>query len=103
MRKSTILDPRGPKVDQNGAQERSKNELGGKSVLGPPKSERPGYFFACFLLIMLIFGHFWGPLKNQGGAKNGPKNSIRRFLGAQKRPKGAKKSFLGGSEKVFDI
>ena len=58
---------------------------------------------ACFLLIMLIFGHFWGPLKNQGGAKNGPNNSIRRLLGAQKRPKGAKKSFLEGSEKVFDF
>ena len=65
-----------------------------------PKSRN---FKTPFLLIMLIFGHFWGPLKNQGGAKNGPTNSIRRFLGAQKRPQGAKKSFLEGSEKVPDF
>ena len=58
---------------------------------------------ACFLLIMLIFGHFWGPLKNQGGAKNEPKNSIRRLFGTPGRPKGAKKSFLEGVKKRIDF
>ena len=52
---------------------------------------------------MLIFGHFWGPLKNQGGAKNEPKNSIRRLFGTPGRPKGAKKSFLEGVEKRIDF
>ena len=41
-----------------------------------------------FLLIMLIFGHFWGPLKNRGCAKNDPKNSIRLLLGTTGRPNG---------------
>ena len=46
------------------------------------------------------FGRFWGPLKIQGGAKNGPKNSIRRLFGTQGRPRGAQKSSWEGSTKT---
>ena len=58
---------------------------------------------ACFFINYVDFWLLLGTLKNEGDAKNGPKNSIRRLLGAQKRAKGAKKSFLEGSEKVFDF
>ena len=73
------------------------------SELGQQKGGHIKRKISSFLLIMLIFGHFWGPLKNQGGAKNEPKNSIRRLLGAQKRPKGVKKSFLEGVKKRIDF
>ena len=33
------------KIDQNGAQERSKSDIGSKSFSRTTKSERPGYFF----------------------------------------------------------
>ena len=54
-----------------------------------------------FLLIMLIFGNFWGPLKNRGEAKNGPTNSIRRLLGTPGRPKGEKKRFWMALKKTM--
>ena len=34
MRKSMILEPGGPKIDQNGAKERSESDLGRKSARG---------------------------------------------------------------------
>ena len=63
------------------------------SELGQQKGGHIKRKISSFLLIMLIFGHFWGPLKNRGGAKNDPKNSIRRLLGTPGRPKGEKKRF----------
>ena len=63
------------------------------SELGQQKGGHIKRKISSFLLIMLIFGHFWGPLKNRGGAKNDPKNSIRRLLGTPGRRKGEKKRF----------
>ena len=72
MRKSMILDPRGSKIDQNGAQERSKNELWSKSVLGSPKSERPGHSFWAFWRPLRDFGRHlvpsWAPRGSQNRA-----------------------------------
>ena len=69
------------------------------SELGQQKGGHIKRKISSFLLIMLIFGHFWGPLKNRGGAKNDPKNSIRRLLGTPGRPKGAKKEVLDDVKK----
>ena len=60
-------------------------------------------FFWWFFMLKIDFWWFLGSLKMQGGAKNEPKNSIRRLFGTPGRPKGAKKSFLEGFEKCIDF
>ncbi len=65
-------------------------------AISEPGQQKGGHIkrkISSFLLIMLIFGHFWGPLKNRGGAKNDPKNSIRLLFGAPGRSKGGKNRF----------
>ena len=52
---------------------------------------------------MLIFGHFGDTLENQGAAKNGPKNLIRRHLDSRKQPRALKKSFWKGSSKRYQF
>ena len=87
--KSAILAPSRNKNQQNYVQEGVLEKIHSRTHPGGCVQARA----AVFLLIMLIFGHFWGPLKNRGGAKNDPKNSIRRLLGTPGRPKGEKKRF----------
>ena len=72
---------------------------------GPgPRHDAPGrwkdYTLGPFFRENYDFRRFWETLKIRGGGKNGPKNSIRRLFGAQKRPGGSQKSFLRGSEKL---
>ena len=43
------------------------------SELGQQKGGHIKRKISSFLLIMLIFGHFWGPLKNRGGRQKRPK------------------------------
>ena len=61
------------------------------SELGQQKGGHIKRKISSFLLIMLIFGHFWGPLKNRGGAKNDPTKfntaTFWRPEGAQRRQK----------------
>ena len=45
MLNSMILEPSDPKINQNGAQERSKSDIGSKSFSRTTKSERSGCFF----------------------------------------------------------
>ena len=73
------------------------------SELGQQKGGHIKRKISSFSLIMLIFGHFWGPLKNRGGAKNDPKNSIRRLLGTPGRPKGEKKRFWMTFKKKINV
>ena len=72
MRKSMILDPRGPKIDQNGAQERSKSDIGSKSFSRATKSERPGCFFWAFWRDLRDFWRHlvpsWAPRGSQNRA-----------------------------------
>ena len=87
------------KIDQNGTLERSESDLGN----WVEKMLRPGYGFWWFFMLKINFWWFLGSLKIQGGAKNGPTNSIRRLFGTTGRPKGANKSFLEGVEKRIDF
>ena len=71
--------------------------------IGRRQDERPTKFWEQFGRHLVDFGRFWGALQIQGGAKNGPTNSVRRLLGVQKRPKGANKWFLEGFENILDF
>ena len=67
--------------------------------IGRFQASQKSTFLTWLLFIMLIFGHFGNTLENQGAAKNGPKNLIRRHLDSRKQPRALKKSFWKGSSK----
>ena len=73
MRKSMILEPRGPKINQNGAQEHSENELGGKSVSRITPRPHPEMILRA---ILARLARFWAPFGAQLGAKGVPKSSF---------------------------
>ena len=79
-----ILDPRDPKIDQNGSQNRPKwwpgtlQKRAWKQVgFWTPKSERPGYFFLAFWHHFGDFGAHLGATWRQmaaQGCQNGAQN-----------------------------
>ena len=73
MRKSMILEPRGPRINQNGAQEHSENELGGKSVSRTTPRPHPEMILRA---ILARLARFWAPFGAQLGAKGLPKSSF---------------------------
>ena len=91
-----ILGPRDPKIDQNGAQERSKNELGGKSFSKTTKGERPGHSFWAFWRQLRDFGGHFGV---QLGAKVLPKST---FL-APGRAKMTKNAIQNEASKKYEF
>ena len=90
------------KIDQNDAQYRFENDLGEGSILRPSRGVRVQTRTTLLWHHLGDFGRFWGPLKIQGGAKNDPKNLIRR-VGVWKRPRERKKSFFEGLGKCIDF
>ena len=102
MKKHEKWGPEAPKMHQKSIKMRSGTlraaswkQVGSRNALNWPGL----VLFSGFLAEKWDFGsHFGGP-ENPGGAKNDPKNSIRRLFGAQKR-KGVVKSRKKAHQKI---
>ena len=88
MRKSMILEPGGPKIDQNGAKERSENDLGNwGGNLGSPSNS-----------ILRLLRHL-GDFGRHLGPSWAPRGSQNPAFWHQVVPKSIKMMSRGGSQK----
>ena len=60
-------------IDQNGAQERSKSDIGSKLV---PDYQKRRYVLLCARSLLAPLGRFWAPFGTQLGAKGLTKSSF---------------------------